>query len=116
MLYLCVMNKEERYQYIRGQFIQRGFVNDPRGEGFERSLYNPELNVSVHICGVSRLSTAIHVCDMSENGMTWGKAFYELPQGIEIRYNFEKKSFDSFYNVTFKNRVKKLNSILEKIK
>jgi hypothetical protein len=49
---------------------------------------------------------------MSENGMTWGKAFYELPQGIEIKFNFEKKSFDSFYNVTFKNRVKKLNEIL----
>jgi hypothetical protein len=110
------MNKEERYQYIRGQFIQRGFINDPRGEGFERSLYNPELNIIVHICNISRLSVGIHVCDMSENGMTWGKAFYELPQGIEIRYNFEKRSFDSFYNVTFKNRVKKLNEILEKLK
>ncbi len=110
------MTKVEMFEYIQKEFSNRGFIADPRGNGYERSLYNPELNITIHICGIGRVSAGIHVCDMSDKGMTWGKAFYELPQGIEIRFNFEKKSFDSFYNVTFKNRVKKLNEILVKLK
>ena len=110
------MIKEERFDYIKRQFMRRGFITDPRGEDYNRGLYNPELNITIWIAGIGNVTAGIHVYDMSENGTTWGKAFYELHQGCEIRFNFTKKSFDSFYNVTFMNRVKKLNSILEKLK
>jgi hypothetical protein len=104
--------KTDMFNFIIGEFKKRGFVTDPRGKGFERSLYNPELKVSIHIGNISNMSAGISVIDMVNDGMNWGNAYRKLSNGTEIRFNFLKYNFEEFYNTTFKNRVKKLDNIL----
>jgi hypothetical protein len=104
--------KPEMVTFILDEFKKRGFVIDPRGELYERSLYNPELKVSIFVGNVTNLSVAILVTDMVNDGMNWGVAYKEL-NGIDIRFNYLKQDFEKFYNTTFKNRVKKLEDILK---
>jgi len=104
--------KTDMFNFIIGEFEKRGFVTDPRGKGFERGLYNPELKVSIHVGNISNMSVGISVIDMVNNGMNWGTAYNSLTNGTEIRFNYLKNDFEKFYNTTFKNRVKKLEEIL----
>ena len=104
--------KPEMVTFILDEFKKRGFVIDPRGELYERSLYNPELKVSIFVGNVTNLSVAILVTDMVNDGMNWGVAYNQL-NGSVIRFNYLKQDFEKFHNTTFKNRVKKLEDILE---
>lgn len=103
---------KDMFDFVMGEFKKRGFVTDPRVNGSDRSLYNPELGVSIHIGNISKMSVAISVIDMVDGGMNWGKAYLKLNNGTQIRFNYLKNEFDKFYNTTFKNRVKRLNNIL----
>lgn len=102
----------EMFEYIQDEFKKRGFVTDPRGESYKRSLYNPETKVSVHVGNIGTLSIGLSVIDMVDEGLNWGNAYRKLSNGTEIRFNFLKYNFEEFYNTTFKNRVNKLNEIL----
>jgi hypothetical protein len=103
---------KDMFDFVIGEFKKRGFVTDPRGNNYNRSLYNPELGVSIHIGNISKISVAISVIDTINGGMNWGKAYHKLNSGTQIRFNYIKNDFEKFYNTTFKNRVKKLNDIL----
>lgn len=107
------MNKVEMFEYVKEELKKRGFVTDPRGEAYGRSLYNPETKVSAHIGTIGKSSVGISVIDMINNGMNWGTAYHSLTNGTEIRFNYLKNDFEKFYNTTFTNRVNKLNRLLE---
>jgi hypothetical protein len=109
------MTKVEMFEFIKEEFKKRGFTTDPRGESYKRGLYNPETKIHIHIGNIGTVSAAIQVHDMVDNGLTWGKAFYKIDRGTEIRFNFRDKTFEKFFNTTFTNRVKKLNKILEEL-
>ena len=106
------MNKVEIFENVHQEFKKRGFVTDPRGEAYGRCLYNPETNVSIHVGNIGKSSAGISVFDMSNNGMNWGEAYKKLKNGVMVRFNFNTKTFDKFYNTTYQNRVKKLNVVL----
>lgn len=108
------MDKMEMFEYVQQEFKKRGFVTDPRGEAYGRSLYNPETKVSVHVGNIGKSSAGISVIDMVNDGMNWGKAYLNLnlKNGTEVRFNFKTKTFDKFFNTTYQNRVKKLNQFL----
>lgn len=104
--------KVDMFEYVQQEFRKRGFVSNPRGKGFERSLYNPETNINVHIANITNNSVIINVIDVVNDGMNWGKAYHKLPNGTDIRFNFLKQDFDKFYDTTYINRVNKLNELL----
>jgi hypothetical protein len=109
------MNKVEMFEYVQEELKKRGFVADPRGEAYGRSLYNPETKVSAHIGNIGKSSVGIKVIDMINGGMNWGTAYNKLQinSGTQIRFNFKTKNFETFFNTTFTNRVNKLNRLLE---
>lgn len=109
------MDEIDMIEYIQQEFKKRGFVTDPRGETYDRSLYNPETKVSVYVGNIGKVSAAIHVIDMINDGMNWGNAHSKLnlKSGTEIRFKFKTKTFDEFFNVTYQNRIKKLTQVLE---
>ena len=104
--------KVDMFEYVQQEFRKRGFVSNPRGKGFERSLYNPETNINVHIANITNNSVIINVIDVVNDGMNWGKAYHKLPNGTDIRFNFLKQDFNKFYDTTYINRVNKLNELL----
>jgi hypothetical protein len=104
--------KVDMFEYVQQEFRKRGFVSNPRGKGFEQSLYNPETNINVHIANITNNSVIINVIDVVNDGMNWGKAYHKLPNGTDIRFNFLKQDFDKFYDTTYINRVNKLNELL----
>jgi hypothetical protein len=110
------MTKVEMFEFIKEEFTKRGFIANPKGETYKRSLYNPETKIHIHIGNIGTVSAGIQVVDMVDNGLTWGKAYHKLPNGTEIRFNFRDKTFDEFFKVTYTNRVNKLNKILEEMK
>ena len=105
----------EMFDYIHQEFRKLGFVTDPRGKHFERSLYNPKLKVSIHVGNITNVSAGVNVVDMINEGINWGTAYHKLTNGTEIRFNYLKNDFEKFYNTTFKNRVKKLEELLVEI-
>jgi len=106
------MTKVEIFENTQNEFRKRGFVTDPRGEAYGRSLYDPKTKISVHIGNVGTVTAGIGVIDMVNDGMNWGTAYHKLTNGTEIRFNYLKNNFEKFYNTTFKNRVKKLEELL----
>jgi hypothetical protein len=102
----------EMINSLQNEFRKKGFIEDPRGIKYSRSLYNPETKISVHIRGVLKSYVSINVFDMVNDGMNWGTAYNKISSGVEIKFKFKEKSFEDFYSVTFQNRVKKLNKLL----
>ena len=102
------MSNVEMIKSLQDEFRKKGFIEDPRGEQYNRSLYNPETKISVHISGVRKSYVGINVYDMVDNGMNWGSSYKKISSGAEIKFKFKDKSFEDFYRVTFQNRVKKL--------
>ena len=104
----------EMINSLQNEFRKKGFIEDPRGINYSRSLYNPETKISVHIRGVLKSYVSINVFDMVNDGMNWGTAYDKISKisGVEIKFKFKEKSFEDFYSVTFQNRVKKLNKFL----
>jgi len=100
----------EMFDYIHQEFRKLGFVTDPRGEAYERGLYNPELKISIWVQNITVNSAGINVYDMVNDGMDYGKKYNKIVAGL--RFNYSKVSFEKFYNTTFKNRVKKLEEVL----
>jgi len=103
----------DMFNFVIEEFKKRGFVTDPRGKDFERGLYNSELKVSVRIGNIGTSYISISVIDMVNDGMNWGSAYNKIPGGTQIRFNFKTKTFETFFNTTFTNRVNKLNRLLE---
>jgi hypothetical protein len=102
----------EMINSLQNEFRKKGFIEDPRGIDYSRSLYNPETKISVHISSVRESYVYINVYDMVDDGMNWGTAYNKISSGVEIKFKFKEKSFEDFYSVTFQNRVKKLNKLL----
>jgi hypothetical protein len=109
-----LMTNVEMINSLQNEFRKKGFIEDPRGINYSRSLYNPETKISVHIRGVLKSYVSINVFDMVNDGMNWGTAYNKISKisGVEIKFKFKEKSFEDFYSVTFQNRVKKLNKFL----
>lgn len=104
----------EMIKFLQDEFKKRGFIQDPRGEHYNRSLYNPETKISVYIGGVRKSYVEICVYDMVNDGMNWGIAYNKLKSGTEIKFKFKDKTFEHFYRVTFQNRVNMLNELADK--
>jgi hypothetical protein len=102
------MSNVEMIKSLQDEFRKKGFIEDPRGEHYKRSLYNPELKISVYISGVRKSYVGVDVYDMVNDGMNWGTEYNKISSGAEIKFKFKDKSFEDFYRVTFQNRVKKL--------
>jgi hypothetical protein len=107
-----LMTNVEMINSLQNEFRKKGFIEDPRGIDYSRSLYNPETKISVYISGVLKSYVSINVVDMVDDGMNWGAAYKKISSGTEIKFKFKEKSFEYFYNVTFQNRVKKLKKLL----
>lgn len=106
------MTNVEMFEYVKKEFSKRGFISDPRGEHYYRSLYNPVTKINVHIGNIGSSSVGINVVDMVNDGMTWGEGYKNIG-GIRIRFNFKNKTFEKFFETTYTNRVKKIMSFLE---
>ena len=106
------MTKVEIFENMQNEFRKRGFVTDPRGDAYGRSLYDPNTKFSVHIGNVGTVTAGICVIDMVNDGMNWGTAYKKLSNGCEIRFDFKRKTFYEFYNTTYTNRVRKMKKDL----
>ena len=62
----------EMFDYIHQEFRKLGFITDPRGNEYERGLYNPELKISIWVQNISENGAGINVYDMINDGMNWG--------------------------------------------
>lgn len=106
----------DMFDYVMSEFRKRGFVDDPRGENYKRSLYSPETGINIHIGNISANSVSVNVTDMVDGGMKWGTAYSKLIDitntGTTVSFVYIKDSFEKFYNTTLKNRVKRLNELL----
>lgn len=101
--------KEELIDSLIQGFKNKGFVNDPRKGYEERSLYNPTLKVSVRIVGLNEVSVSISTHLMKNDGMNWDNR-----QKIhsEVNWNFTKKTFDKYYDTTFKSKVERIKEFI----
>ena len=97
--------KEEMIDFVIKSFKNKGFIDDPRKGYGERSLYNPTLKVSVWIVGLNEVSVSINTHLMKNKGMNW-----DNKQKIhsEVNWNFTKKTFDKYYDTTFKAKVERI--------
>jgi hypothetical protein len=97
--------KEEMVDFVIKSFKKKGFIDDPRKGYGERSLYSPTLKVSVWIVGLNEVSVSINTNLMKNNGMKWDDR-----QTIhsEVNWNFTKKTFDKYYDTTFKAKVERI--------
>jgi hypothetical protein len=100
----------EMFDYIHQEFRKLGFITDPRGNEYERGLYNPELKISIWVQNISENGAGINVYDMINDGMNWGDKVSKV--GGHTRFNYIKTSFDKYYGTTFKKQVKKLGKSL----
>ena len=100
--------KVDMFDFVMGELKERGFIIDPRGAGYERSLYNPETKFSVRIGGITELSVSMNIHLMDKDGMEYHSRSSELSTGA-ILFNFTKKSFDKFFNGPLTNYIKKIN-------
>lgn len=105
------------FEYVKEEFKKKGFITDPRGEEYLRSLYSPKIGITIHIGNITANSVYVNVTDMVDGGMRWGTAYSKLcdiiSTGTTIRFVYVKQPFEKFYNTTFTNRVNKLNRLLE---
>ena len=101
--------KEEMIDFVIKSFKNKGFTDDPRKGYEERSLYNPKLKVSVWIGGLNEVSVSINTHLMKNKGMNWDDR-----QKIhsEVNWNFTKKTFDKYYDTTFKAKVERIKEFI----
>jgi hypothetical protein len=101
--------KEEMIDFVIKSFKNKGFTVDPRKGYEERSLYNPTLKVSVRIVGLNEVSVSISAHLMKNDGMNWDDR-----QKIhsEVNWNFTKKTFDKYYDTTFKSKVERIKEFI----
>ena len=101
--------KEELIDSLIQWFKNKGFIDDPRKGYGERSLYSPTLKVSVWIVGLNEVSVSINTNLMKNNGMKWDDR-----QTIhsEVNWNFTKKTFDKYYDTTFKAKVERIKEFI----
>jgi len=99
----------EMFDYIHQEFSKLGFITDPRGEHYSRSLYNPSLKISIHVGNITENSASINVYDMINDGMNWGSKYQKIHTGSIVSFNYIKKTFDQFYNGPFVKMVSLLS-------
>ena len=102
----------EMFEFVREEFLKRGFIVDPRGKGYERSLYSPEIGFSVRLNKITELSVSISVIKMIDGGMVSHSKAGNVNDG-PVLFNFTKKSFDIFFISDFKRNYTKQNNLLE---
>jgi hypothetical protein len=95
----------EMFDFIHQEFRKLGFITDPRGEMYNRSLYNPKLKITIHVGKITENSATISVYDMINDGMNWGPAYSKIYYPASISFTYVKKTFDQFYKGIFLNRV-----------
>ena len=100
----------DMFDYVISEFRKRGFVDSPKGDGYERNLYSPETGICVRVGSITINSVTIGVFDMVDDGMNWGTAYQKMNGPISFVYI--KESFDKFYQKTYTKRVNKLKEIL----
>ncbi len=99
--------KQELVDFVIQGFKNKGFINDAR-EGYnQRSLYNPELKISVWVSGVNETTVSVNSHLMKNQGMDWD---YQKVNGV-VNWDFTKKTFDKYYNTIFLKKVEKIKSI-----
>lgn len=101
--------KEEMIDFVIQNFKNKGFINDPRKGYSEISLYNPTLKVSIRVVGLNEVSVSINAHLMKNEGMNWDDR-----QKIhsEVNWNFTKKTFDKYYDTTFKAKVERIKKFI----
>ena len=98
----------DMFDYVNQEFRKLGFINDPRGEMYNRSLYNPELKISIRIGIITENSASINIFDMVDGGMNFGMGYTKIKGGSLVRFNYNKNTFGKFYNGIFTKRVKSM--------